>query len=156
MQLPHILVLLAALFLADSGKPPAGDTWMVLSRHAKFCHVTWIPTAEQVLKARQTAKRHLEESLPRLKSSKEREDQYKLSNARIILKYFDSYRLQAGGQTKDGCRIICLNFVTTFGPETEQRWRKDERYIIMDSGSFNFWTVRYDPESDAILSWNTN
>ena len=155
MQLPHILVFLTALFLAASGKPPAGDTWMVLSPRARFARVTWIPTAEQVLKARRAAKRHLKETLPGLGASKDRHDQWLSSNVHVILELFDFYRLQACGRTRDGRRLIYLNFVMTFGPESEQRWRNDELYMILDGG-FCFWTATYDPESDTILRWGVS
>jgi hypothetical protein len=109
-----------------------------------FCfQKRWNPSESDVPYVLQQARLYVE---TRNKTSSSSDDREKIAG---ILARWDKYACQVIGYTKDGKKLIRLNF---FVPEKEFRnWR--HRYVVVADGGANFWQVDYDIEAHAFLNF---
>jgi hypothetical protein len=145
--LAQIIVLSAVVFVtAGSAQPLRDDPWIIVT-DPQDRSITWTPTTQQVLAARDAARQTLR------RVAKRRGDR-QARDARDILQHWEGYRLQACGLTQSRRRIIYLNFITPDSPSDTQ-WKRNELLDVSDGGFF-FWQAKYDPATSAIIHWLAN
>ncbi len=154
----YLTVIFAVMLIACAATSPGtatfGDTWAILPLSAQWMSdigANWVPSAEQVLAARDAARRRIISDTQGL--GPRRLDAWHSSSAQEILHSWRSYRLQAYGHTDHGRRLIRLSFITLDSPN-DTDWRH-QFYIVMDGGSA-YWQADYDPQTKTILWWEPN
>ena len=149
-----VLALQSCTELPSATPPAAGDTWVILSPSAPDVPPgAWRPTPEQVLAARDAARRRIKADLKTLRPVGAM-GEWGLFSARAILRSWQSYRLQAYGTTHGHKRVIRLNFIT---PRTtdDGGWRENALMLVCDGGP-SYWQADYDPATGTILWWQAN
>ena len=147
-------VMLMACAATSPGTAPFGDTWAILPLSAQwmsYIGANWVPSPEQVLAARDAARRRLISDTQGL--GPRRLDAWHNSSAQEILRNWRSYRLQAYGHTDHGRRLIRLSFIT-LDSLNDTDWR--HQFYIVNDGGPAYWQADYDPQTKAILWWEPN
>jgi hypothetical protein len=132
----------------------AKDTWTILSpttRDMSVIGANWLPSAEQVLAAREAARQRIAQDAKALPPVGRNE--WRLRDARDILQHWNSYRLQAWGYTKHHKKLIRLSFLT-MDQMRDTDWRHE--LVVLSDGGSAFWQADYDPASGKILWWEAN
>jgi hypothetical protein len=110
----------------------------------------WQPSQSDVRLAIQQARLHLQKL-----AAKENPAQ---QSAKEVLSKWDKYLCQAVGHTKDGRKLILLNFfprAAVFGPDGKQMdWR--HRYVEVSDGGNDFWRINYDRDTNECLNLESN
>ena len=130
------------------------DTFTVLSPRAQWMSAVgakWVPSSGQVLAARDAAKNQIARDLKTLRPVGL--DEYRLRDAKDILRNWNSYRLQAWGYTKHHKKLIRLSFLR---PDVlrDTDWR--HQLVVVSDGGSAYWQADYDPATEKILWWQAN
>jgi hypothetical protein len=141
-------------FVAGCGdtdtQKPDGDNWAILTRPASQGS-SWRLEASAVPEILTGAKAQLERELARTTHDLDR------SNIMAILAKWDAYSCQIFPviQKGDGRKVAVLSFFPT---RDITRAFKDWRNVpvLVEGGSYDFWTVTYDPEKKEYLSFAVN
>ena len=133
-----------------------GKTWVILPAHAPVVAVvggTWKPSVEQVLAARDAAKRQIASDTHLRIPHTDRRWRLGLDYASDILREWNVYRMQAYGVTHSGRHMIHLCFLTPEHPD-DGSWKHD--LLMISDGGSAYWDAEYDPTSGKILWWQTH
>ena len=111
----------------------------------------WVPSAQQVLAARDAARNQIARDLKALRPVGL--DEYRLRDAKDILRDWNLYRLQAWGYTKHHKKLIRLSFLS---PDVlrDTDWR--HQLVVVSDGGSAYWQADYDPATGKILWWQAN
>jgi hypothetical protein len=136
----------------DVPQPPTNQNWAILSksdRGVKQFEGVWEPSESDVPALIQGVRKYLEE-LRKTASPHERAD------VADVVAAWDEYVCQVVGYTKDGKKLVRLNFVRIRrGDEEEFKdWR--HRYIDVLDGGSDFWRIKYDTKAKRFFDFEVN
>ena len=130
------------------------DSFTILSPRAQWMSAVganWVPSPQQVLAARDAARVQIASDQKTLRPVGL--DEYRLRDAKDILRDWNSYRVQAWGYTKRHKKIIRLSFLS---PDAlrDTDWR--HQLVVVSDGGSAYWQADYDPATGKILWWQAN
>jgi hypothetical protein len=168
-SIPILLaVLVCAIFAscsrenAAAPRANANQKWVILTEADifgdEYCDQLrgiWQPSESEVLRAIHDVRPYLER-LKKTPSADKGDASAEIIRGRIgeILSNWDKYLCQAVGHTKDGKKLIHLNF---FRPDEDgfpTWWR--EHYVYADDGGALFWRIEYDCSTNTFSDVETN
>ena len=150
---------------ATSQKPVARNTdenqnWVILTEadlfgdeYAENLEGIWQPSESEVVRAIRDVRPYLRGLQKTVANGAKPSPESIEGRIGEILANWDKYLCQAVGHTKDGKKLIHLNF---FRPEEYDPlpWR-NHYYFVFDGGA-SFWRIEYDCGTNTFLDFETN
>jgi hypothetical protein len=134
----------------DVPQPAVNQNWAILSKSdLNGFEGVWEPSESDVPALIQGARKYLEEL-------RKTASPHKRAQLAEVLAAWDEYVCQVVGHTKDGKKLIRLNFlrIRRGEEETFKNWRN--KYTVVDDGGSYFWRIEYDTKAKRFFDLEVN